>query len=79
MTGTADTEAYELQKIYGLEVVVIPTNKPMIRKDEADQIYLTAHAKFNAILDELKSVMQRGSRFWLVRLLLKRLSLWLTY
>lgn len=54
MTGTADTEAYELQKIYGLEVIVIPTNKPMIRKDESDQIYLTANAKYKAILEEIR-------------------------
>lgn len=40
MTATADTEAFELQKIYGLEVVVIPTNRPMIRRDESDQVYL---------------------------------------
>ena len=54
MTGTADTEAFELQKIYGLEVVVIPTNKPMIRLDESDQIYLTAKVKFDAIVNEVK-------------------------
>lgn len=60
MTGTADTEAYELQKIYGLEVVVIPTNKPMVRNDEADQIYLTATAKFKAILEELKKRHEKG-------------------
>lgn len=60
MTGTADTEAYELQKIYGLEVVVIPTNKPMVRKDEADQIYLSADGKFKAIIQELKRRHQIG-------------------
>ena len=54
MTGTADTEAFELQKIYGLEVVVIPTNKPMIRRDEPDQVYLTAKVKFDAIVNEVK-------------------------
>lgn len=54
MTGTADTEAFELQKIYGLEVVVIPTNKPMIRHDEPDQVYLTAKMKFDAIVHEVK-------------------------
>lgn len=53
MTGTADTEAFEFQKIYGLEVVVIPTNKPMIRDDRADQIYLTQKEKFKAILAEI--------------------------
>ena len=46
MTGTADTEAFELQQIYGLEVVVIPTHRPMIRKDENDLIYLTENEKF---------------------------------
>lgn len=54
MTGTADTEAFELQKIYGLEVVVIPTNKLMRREDAPDQIYLTAEAKFKAIISEIK-------------------------
>lgn len=54
MTGTADTEAFELQKTYGLEVVVIPTNKPMIRRDEPDQIYLTAKVKFDAIVNEVR-------------------------
>ena len=53
MTGTADTEAFELQKIYGLEVVVIPTNKPMARKDEADKVYLTAKGKYEAIVEEI--------------------------
>jgi len=60
MTGTADTEAYELQKIYGLEVVVIPTNKPMVRKDESDQIYLTATGKFKAILEEIRKRNEIG-------------------
>lgn len=54
MTGTADTEAYELQHIYGLEVVVIPTNKPIARKDHPDEIYLTANEKFNAIIKDIK-------------------------
>lgn len=60
MTGTADTEAYELQKIYGLEVVVIPTNKPMVRDDRGDQIYLAQEDKFNAILAEIKDCQERG-------------------
>lgn len=55
MTGTADTEAYELQSIYGLEVLVIPTHRPMQRKDEADRIYLTGKEKFDAILEDIKS------------------------
>lgn len=54
MTGTADTEAYEFQHIYGLEVVVIPTNRPMIREDLPDQVYLTAEAKFAAVLEDVK-------------------------
>jgi len=53
MTGTADTEAYEFQQIYGLEVVVIPTHKPMIRDDAPDLVYLTASDKFEAILDDI--------------------------
>lgn len=60
MTGTADTEAYEFQKIYGLEVVVIPTNKPMVRKDEADKIYLTQDEKFDAIIEEINRVRALG-------------------
>lgn len=54
MTGTADTEAYEFQHIYGLEVVVIPTNKPMIRKDYTDQVYVTAKEKYAAIIKDIK-------------------------
>ncbi len=53
MTGTADTEAYEFQQIYGLEVVVIPTNKPLVRKDDPDQIFLTIKPKFNAVIDDI--------------------------
>lgn len=60
MTGTADTEAYEFQQIYGLEVVVIPTNQPVIRKDLGDKIYLTKTAKFNAILEDIKQRKQKG-------------------
>ncbi|MFN4147981.1 MAG: preprotein translocase subunit SecA, partial [Rhodocyclaceae bacterium] len=60
MTGTADTEAYEFQQIYGLETVVIPTNKPMIRKDLNDQIYRTAKEKYQAILNDIKDCHQRG-------------------
>ena len=51
MTGTADTEAFELNKIYGLEVVVIPTHRPMIRKDLGDVVYLTAKEKYSAVVD----------------------------
>jgi preprotein translocase subunit SecA len=60
MTGTADTEAFEFQHIYGLETVIIPTNQPMIRKDMADLIYLTTEEKFEAILDDIKDCVERG-------------------
>lgn len=60
MTGTADTEAYEFQQIYGLEVIVIPTHKPMIRIDAGDQIYLTANEKFKAVLQDIKSRREKG-------------------
>ena len=59
MTGTADTEAFELQKIYGLEVIVVPTNKPMIRKDESDRIYMTQTEKYKAILKDIQDCQQR--------------------
>lgn len=59
MTGTADTEAYELQQIYNLDVVVIPTNKPMVRKDEADQVYLYQKDKYNAIVQDIKACRER--------------------
>ncbi|HYF97580.1 MAG TPA: preprotein translocase subunit SecA [Coxiellaceae bacterium] len=55
MTGTADTEAFELQKIYGLEVVVIPTNQPMVRQDHSDCIYLTAKDKYQAIIKDIEA------------------------
>ncbi|NDV90177.1 preprotein translocase subunit SecA [Alteromonas sp. 345S023] len=60
MTGTADTEAFEFQHIYGLETVVIPTNKPMQRKDKADLIYLTAEEKYEAIVEDIKDCVKRG-------------------
>jgi len=60
MTGTADTEAFEFNHIYGLETVVIPTNRPMIRKDMPDLIYLTAEEKFEAILEDVKDCVERG-------------------
>jgi preprotein translocase subunit SecA len=60
MTGTADTEAYEFQEIYGLETVVIPPNKPTIRKDELDLIYKTAREKYNAVLDDIRAAHERG-------------------
>ena len=60
MTGTADTEAYEFQNIYGLEVVVIPTNRPMIREDLDDQIFLTAEEKYKAIIKEIRAAHEKG-------------------
>ncbi|HPQ96101.1 MAG: preprotein translocase subunit SecA [Thiothrix sp.] len=60
MTGTADTEAFELQQIYGLEVVVIPTHKPMVRDDRNDQIYLTANEKYDAILTDIRQEVEAG-------------------
>jgi preprotein translocase subunit SecA len=60
MTGTADTEAYEFQEIYGLETVVIPTHRPMIRDDRQDQVFRTAQEKYNAILADIKDCYQRG-------------------
>lgn len=60
MTGTAETEAFEFHSIYGLETVVIPTNKPMVRKDHADKIYLTAPEKQAAIIEDIKECVKRG-------------------
>ena len=60
MTGTADTEAYEFQQIYGLEVVVIPTHRPMVRKDEADVVFLKQQPKFDAIVEDIKECHDRG-------------------
>jgi preprotein translocase subunit SecA len=59
MTGTADTEAYEFQSIYGLEVVVIPTNRPMVRKDHSDQVFLNRNGKFRAVVNEIKDAHAR--------------------
>ena len=60
MTGTADTEAFEFQQIYGLEVVVIPTHKPMIRKDHSDLVFLSENDKFQAILEDIQECVKRG-------------------
>lgn len=60
MTGTADTEAFEFQQIYGLDTVVIPTNKPMVRKDMGDLVYLTAQEKYAAIVQDIRDCVQRG-------------------
>ena len=60
MTGTADTEAFEFQQIYGLEVVVIPTHKAMIRKDHSDLVFLSEQDKFQAILEDIEECVKRG-------------------
>ncbi len=60
MTGTADTEAYEFQQIYGLEVVVIPTNIPMVREDLSDFVYMSAEEKFTAIIEDIKKCQENG-------------------
>jgi preprotein translocase subunit SecA len=60
MTGTADTEAYEFQEIYGLETMVIPTHKPMVRDDRLDLVYRTAKEKHKAIVDDIKDCHVRG-------------------
>jgi preprotein translocase subunit SecA len=59
MTGTADTEAFEFRQIYGLDVVVIPTNQPMIRRDLNDLIFLTMEEKFDAIVDEIQELIAK--------------------
>jgi len=60
MTGTADTEAFEFRQIYGLDVVVIPTNKPMVRKDHNDLVYMTIGEKYDAIVEDIADCMERG-------------------
>ena len=60
MTGTADTEAYEFQQIYGLEVVVVPTHEKMIRRDEPDLVFLTSADKFNAVVEDIEESRGRG-------------------
>jgi len=60
MTGTADTEAYEFQQIYGLETVIMPTHMPMIREDRLDQVYRTAQEKYQAVINDIKTCYQSG-------------------
>jgi preprotein translocase subunit SecA len=60
MTGTADTEAYEFQEIYGLETVVVPPNRPSARKDRQDQVYKTAQEKYQAMLNDIRDCYERG-------------------
>jgi preprotein translocase subunit SecA len=61
MTGTADTEAFEFRQIYGLDVVVIPTNKPSARRDSNDLVYLTKEEKYDAIVDDVKNIVETGA------------------
>ncbi|HBS15645.1 MAG TPA: preprotein translocase subunit SecA, partial [Alcanivorax sp.] len=61
MTGTADTEAMEFRQIYGMDVVVVPTNRPMVRKDANDLVYLTLQEKFDAIVEEVRDCVERGA------------------
>ena len=60
MTGTADTEAYEFQQIYGLETVVVPTHRGMVRQDRMDQVYRTAREKYQAVINDIKDCFDRG-------------------
>jgi preprotein translocase subunit SecA len=60
MTGTADTEAYEFQEIYGLETVVIPPNKPTVRRDELDLVYKTARERYDAVVKDIADCYERG-------------------
>jgi preprotein translocase subunit SecA len=60
MTGTADTEAYEFQQIYGLETVIMPTHMPMIREDRLDQVYRTAREKYIAVINDIRECHQSG-------------------
>ncbi len=60
MTGTADTEAFEFHSIYGLETVVIPTNRPMQRRDENDKVYRTASEKWGAVIEDIRGCVERG-------------------
>ncbi len=60
MTGTADTEAFEFQQIYGLETVIIPTHRPMIRNDRMDQVFRTMGEKNRAIIEDIKDCYERG-------------------
>lgn len=60
MTGTADTEAYEFNQIYGLETIVIPTHKPMQRIDHMDKVYRTAAEKYQAVIEDIKECQKRG-------------------
>ncbi|MCU6396805.1 preprotein translocase subunit SecA, partial [Enterobacter quasiroggenkampii] len=60
MTGTAQTEESEFREIYGLDVIVIPTHRPVIRKDQPDTIYKTVQGKYNAIVNEIAETYKKG-------------------
>jgi preprotein translocase subunit SecA len=60
MTGTADTEAFEFKQIYGLDVVVVPTHRPMVRDDRNDLMYLTLAEKYDAIVEDIVACIERG-------------------
>ena len=72
MTGTAATEADEFRKIYELEVIVVPTHRPISRKDNIDFVYKTVRGKYSALVDEIKQRTVKASRSWLVLLLLNK-------
>lgn len=74
MTGTADTEAFEFSSIYKLDTVVVPTNRPMIRKDLPDLVYMTEAEKFRRSLKISKNVLRKASRCWWVLSPSKNLS-----
>ena len=63
MTGTAETEAGEFEKIYDLEVSVIPTNRPVTRADADDLIYRTKREKYNAVVQEIQQIIKDGRRY----------------
>ena len=68
MTGTAQTSAEEFHKVYNLDVISIPPNRPMIREDMADMIYKTKDGKYKAAVEDIKVQREKGGRFWSVRL-----------
>lgn len=64
MTGTALTEEQEFREIYGMDVIEIPTNRPVQRVDLDDAVYMTKKEKFRAVVEEIKKHMRRISRYW---------------